>query len=357
MDPSSTSNSDSSVNTREIFAAVCLALMVFLVSTLVVRALPDNMLVEADSVLIRGMKLTDSSYLNSNKLHPKILVLGTSRLLDTDVNVLAAQTGLLPDEVLNLSSPGATFFYMDAFLNRHPEVARDLEFVVIDILAFQIMYNNSFQESASFFQRYATLDQRWVVRDNRERYSALADYFAPAWSRSQTPAQWYDGLRRRSMTPAEIEEDIKKRPLNDFPQWKSMFQDLAKIAGDGQAIRLLIADRLICEKDVAQSQIVSLQNIMDRMPESATLVLLDMPIDDTTSTLIEQTPYLNQSMTYFREFVDGLEHPKLKIVKFETPESLGFEEGDFKNDGMHPSISGSRKVTAMLAQLYKERGQ
>ncbi|MFP6581770.1 MAG: hypothetical protein VCD00_04365, partial [Candidatus Hydrogenedentota bacterium] len=127
MDPSSISSSESNRQWPRVMPAGWLALGIFLVVTVVMHLLPGDTFVEADSVVIRNMKVTETEYRAYDITSPKLLILGTSRLGDTDVKALANEAGLNRSEVLNLSSPGATFFYIDSFLRHHPRILEEVE--------------------------------------------------------------------------------------------------------------------------------------------------------------------------------------------------------------------------------------
>ncbi|HIA47636.1 MAG TPA: hypothetical protein EYN96_06630, partial [Candidatus Hydrogenedentes bacterium] len=122
MKHSSTSNSRPDSSLPKLTSAGGIAIAVFLSFTVLIQIMPDHFFVEGDSIVIRNMKLNESEYLTSDTPTPTLLLMGSSRLMDVDTQLVSSHTSLSNEEILNLSAPSNSFFFIDAFLRQHPKI-------------------------------------------------------------------------------------------------------------------------------------------------------------------------------------------------------------------------------------------
>jgi hypothetical protein len=321
---------------------------------MLVHLTPDTVFVEGDSIVIRNMKLTETAYLSKESLSPKILIMGSSRLVGTEVEILSSQTGLPLEKVHNLSTPGATFFFIESFLRRHPKTVEELELLVIDILPYQVMRTSNFQESDPYFLRYATLDQRFNAESTTDCILATSDFAIPAWSRSQPPSAWMSGFRRSNMDLPALEADISRRPRQDFPNWGKLIALMAEARKTENGAQKLNAGIFFSTANVARNQVDALSKILDLVPENCRVALVWLPLSASTLEIIEDSPQMIESRDTFNAIIDALNHPKLKVYRYETPEQIGINNSDYTNDGIHFKPKGRRKITRTIANMYQK---
>ena len=125
-----------------------------------------------------------------SKATPRVLITGSSRFIEMDNSVIARVSGIEEVDILNLSTPGVSPFFVESFLRRHPEVVSELDVIVIDLLPYMLMHSMNFREDDTFFHRYASLTQRLHARSGPDQIRAVADYGVPVFSHSQTPDDW-----------------------------------------------------------------------------------------------------------------------------------------------------------------------
>ncbi|MFP6581768.1 MAG: hypothetical protein VCD00_04355, partial [Candidatus Hydrogenedentota bacterium] len=86
------------------------------------------------------------------------------------------------------------------------------------------------------------------------------------------------------------------------------------------------------------------ENIIERVPETCTVVLLWLPLSGETQRLVENTPILRESRDVFRSTVTEMQSPKLALQWRESSGELDLLPKNYSNDGIHFTRPGGKKV-------------
>jgi len=335
--------------------AGALGLFLFALATVGIHFLPDRVFVEGDDFIIRNMKISEAEYFTSEAQRPKLLIAGSSRLRPQESSAVAKEAGLASDEVLNVSSPGATFFFVNSLLRRYPEMTKELKLIVIDVLPMQLMHGNNFDESSTYFLRYASISQKMNAEKLEDKARAFFDSIIPTWSRSQTLNAWGKGGARLTMNVDELQTDILDRNMADIPAWRNMMRLFANLEKKGKGVEWLNRSMYFPKPDVARNQKEALQNIIDIVPDDCRVALLWLPLIPSGQEKIDAHPRMSESQASFLEFLDTMTDPKLTVHYHRNPGELGIEEVDYSGDGIHYFEAGNAKVTRKIAEMYREQ--
>lgn len=333
------------------------AVVFFFVCTSLIHLVPDRMIVEGDSIHVRNVTLKELEYRMGEQSTPKILILGTSRLIPAKTDDIAEYAGISNNDILNLSIPGNSFFYMDAFLRRNPQILTKLDVLVIDVLPYQLMHSANYDESKREVLVYTSLAQRCRIASPYAKLQALTDFLVPAWSRSQTPKQWRTGYHRLAMSPQEISVDIQQRPVSEFPQWQIMAATIKKLKARKVGMRRFNTIIFFGQLDPAQNQIVALQHLIESVPQNCTVLVLRLPVSDTTNQIIRGSQPFQESSAILQRVLRDINDPQLDLRWFDTAEEFGLTEEDYSNDGIHFSEQGMKIVARNIGDIYRELRQ
>jgi len=353
VSPSTNVISDSKNARSRLNAAGIVSLIVFGLFTFLIQILPDRIFYEGDDVVIRNMKISDADYLTSGSPSPRMLIAGSSRLIPQDHVAVAKEALLSPDQVLNVSSPGATFFYVDTFLKRHPEVTKDLQLLVIDVMPSQIMFGNHFKESAAFFLRNASAAQRIRVREFDNRVKAIMDLCLPTWSRSQTPHGWAKGIRRIDMDAGEVKEDILSRSRFEMPRWRKMMAMMDRVRKKEGAAQNRTRIMLYPKPDISRNQMDALHNIINRVPDDCRIALVWLPLVAESQSKINIGPNTSASQKALTTFLESIVDSKLHVYRYLHSNELGLGESHYTLDGVHFTPDGSALVSEKLGEIFR----
>lgn len=332
------------------------AFAVFAAISITIHALPSSFFTEGDSPRLRLSAIQDLTLMITEPPAPRLMVFGTSRLVPIVAEDLASACTLNPNEVLNMSRPGNDYFYIAAFVRKHPELFENLEMLIIDIMPFQIMISPNFPEQGAYFLRHSTAKLRFKVKDWPKRLEALSDLVVPAWSRSQTPFFWKTGYERQSTPEDEILMSIHDRPESELPTHKNLLAELAKAIESGN-LHEATANLFFFNTEISDIQIASLHALRKSLPENCEIVLVSLPVNQKVTDFIRTSTSLTEGTEALAHVMEDLEEPAFHQRWFETPEDLGLDDTSYTNDEIHFSYSGSKIITQVLANIHKDMDQ
>lgn len=326
------------------YSPSCLALALFLTARLLLYLCSDALLFAPESHAHKSYLANEIAYRQSGHKHPRVVVMGTSRLGSLPIPLFADKLGLNHADVANYSLAGNNFWRTLTFFRRNPEILTRAEFVVIDLLPYQLYVGPMFDEQDSLFLRLATLDERLAVRDPYSRAIALADLALPAWSERRTPPAW---LRAVSFIPL-TEEQRYQEISYAIENRKTTFDLRPDVQIADVDDRDLMGSDYVPPPCVSEVQIMSINALAELMPSNCQLTLVWLPIEGKFARALLDDENLNESYELYRRLIERYRGSNTKLIWWERNDELEALEHSFI-DAVHYSPQGMACMTNALA--------
>ncbi len=344
MNPSSTSNSRTLTSLPMPTRAGFGALVLFLIVRLGFMVVPDPLYpLATDSFQVIQ---ADAETRYRGEYHqPKVLLLGTSRLMGIDPELVAGSLGLNPGDVSNYSREGANFFRIHSFLKRNLEIVEDLHVLVIDLVPAQLYSPEWSVEHSSGFLRRASMEEKIRIRGMRGKVLALMDATIPFRTMRYAPQEWRIGLLGSDEDILTFNRDRRRILERDFAK------GLAPV-DKSSIMQRVVRDEFPPPPPLA-TQNFALHEILNLLPEHVELLLIRWPYREDARDFIDSTDELRESNDSFRRYVNELDREHVTTVWFERASDLGLLQEEFNEDGAHLSPSGLRKAADEISAIVR----
>ncbi len=283
------------------------------------------------------------------QVHPKVVVLGTSRLDTAPFTELPAKLGIKRDEFINLSQAGNTFWMNAAFLRRNPGLLRDARVVIMDLLPYQIRHHVwIFPENDEMFLKFSTLGERLRVSDPEKRIAALTDWVLLTGSETRQPRGWRQGLAYSIRPPEEFEEALRLRVTHT--------QLEARKQGERREIeklQLYLSTLYFPGTPVAANQFTALNSLAGLVPEDCRIIFVMFPISEQLLGYFLEDEARSAAFSEFKELVGRMERPNVSVLWDLEPSSNAFDGEDYL-DGIHFTATGFEKAEEALAEAVRK---
>jgi hypothetical protein len=320
--------------------------------TIGVHGIPDSYFTEGDSIRLRLSTVHDLEFKKRNPTPPKVMVFGSSRFMPINSDELAKACGLDKNEVLNISRAGNDYFYNALFIRKNPELFKDLDMILLDILPYQIMISSNFPEHGAYFLRHCPPELRLKVKNWSKRVEAVNDLVVPAWSRSQNPFFWQTGYERQSKSEEEIIAQIKSIPGTDFADRKRLMDRVLKAIEDENQPEV-IAGLFYYKTEISKIQLASLHEVRKLLPEDCEIVLVSLPVTQRVHDHIDSSPGLTGGQEALATAMNSYKEPAFRQYWFPNKEDLGMNRSHFSDDEIHFSPEGTARIVQELGTIYK----
>lgn len=257
---------------------------------------------------------------------PRVVLFGSSRLKNlVRESDLAERLGLPVSAVANGAIDGGNPWDVLALLRRNPRLFDGAELFIHDIQFWQL--NASFRRGIPrpSFYRYATLGERWAVRDLSARCLLVADWVWPFVSERRTLVDWVRGPRASVPRPVPVYSDRPHR-------WDPVPM-ASKHAGD------FVFDQ------VAAGYWRSLVGELRRrhIPQ----VVLHLPARSAYVSWLRR--HAAPAYADYLGFARSLEGPGVRLLVWDLPAEAGLSDLDFHDYG-HATRAGARRFAAVLGR-------
>lgn len=279
---------------------------------------------------------------------PSVLLMGTSRLVDVSAACVAQRLSLPRDRVMNLSHLGNSFWRNLALLRRNPAIASSARAVYVDVSPFQL--TNEDLCSDEQFLRYATLEERALVSDPKQRAVALADWALPMQAERRTVPQWVDAVSYWTM-PERLRRDVVSRRVDAVKRllWLQIGANKPEV----------MANNLASTGPVTPLNRSALEGFVDQFPPGCHIIFLHVPTYGDMHELMFKTPERQAAWKALRAELERLKsedtaHP-ISILWPTDAEALGLDAKDFLGDDTHFNDAGNAKLCGIIAEHIRER--
>ncbi len=353
MSPLSTSNSN---DVRGTFPrptrSLCLAVVVLLLARTALSFVNQDHVAPIDSRRVQAMLLNDLQCEARVDSPPQVVVLGTSRTILLNKNRLAQQLGVPQDAVVNLSSLGADFFYMETVLRRHPDILRNAKVVVFDVMPMQAMNNHNYNERGEFFVRFASLQQRLNARGVVSKAASLGELVLPVKSFAQDPSEWRGAFCRVDMNADQFRNYLTGIPLDRFGDWTTTTERIADAERAGKGMQEF-TELFFVGPDVMPNQVNALQHLIDMTPKDCTVIPAWLPFRGDVMAYVAQSQDKRESRDQLKQLLEGIDDPRVELQWYDKPQDIGLTPNDYENDGAHFQPTGVTRLTELYADLIR----
>ena len=329
-----------------------LSVALFLVVRVALFAPYADNLTRVDSRRLQSLAKADLISEQTRTEAPQILIMGTSRLMPLRLPRMEERLGLPPGSSLNLSSPGADFFYLETVLRRNPALLTNASALVIDLLPLQAADSHNFDERGEFFLRYATLGQRLASDSLPSKAVGVADLIIPARSHAQSPHQWRTVIQELNLPTEERLDRISTIPMKELSDWAETTRHVMEARNEGNGFTTII-DLFFPERGLIANQVNALDRIIESLPDSCQLILVWLPFREDARDHVAQSPAKTRTQNEFRGMLEGISDPQVSLHWFERPEDMGLRPEFYAADGAHFTLFGMPRVSKRLAELIE----
>ena len=281
---------------------------------------------------------------------PRVLLMGSSRLVDISSDCIAADLGIPRDHVANISHLGNSFWRNLAVIRRSPEIVASADVVYMDVSPYQINDESICLDQQ--FTRYATMEERIAVRDVPARMAALADVFYPIFSERRTIPEWIDAISFWAL-PSRLKAD---RLIGRADDTKRLLWSLIGPESDLHAI----ARNVGTTGPITELNAVALEAFIAELPAGCAVVFVHVPTDAPLAPLMYREPDRNGAWRDLREHlmrVAERESERRIIVHWpETPADLGLTIDDYSADSLHFSLQGNARMCDVITDQIEQLG-
>ncbi|NUM56471.1 MAG: hypothetical protein HUU46_22800 [Candidatus Hydrogenedentes bacterium] len=330
-------------------AAGALALALLVAARIVLFLISDALFFAPESHAHKSYLVNEIAYRQSGHAHPKVIVMGTSRLGSLPLRHFAEQLGINESEVANYSLAGNNFWRVLAFFRRNPEILADAECVVIDLLPYQLYIGPMFNEDDSLFLRLATLDERLAVRSPSSRAIALADLAFPAWSERRTAPAW---IWAASFVP--LTEEQRYRKFSEAAGKSTTTFDLRPdVQSSGIDEHVWTGSDYAPPPYFSEVQVAAMHDLATMMPPNCQLVLAWLPVERNFARALDDDASLSKSYERFKGRIEQLGKANTRLIWWESMRELETLEHSFV-DAVHYSPEAMNCVTTALANAISD---
>ena len=283
------------------------------------------------------------------QVHPKVVVLGTSRLDTAPFTGMPAKLGIERNDFINLSQAGNTFWLNAAFLRRNPDLLRDARVVIMDLLPYQLRHHVwIFPEDDEMFLRFSTLGERLRVLDPGKRFAALTDWVLLTGAEPRQPIGWRRGLGYSFDSPEKYEEMLRQRVSN--AQMEARRQGERR---EIEELKLYLSTLYFPGTPVAVNQLAALNNLAGLVPEDCRIIFVMFPISEQLLGYFLADEARSAAFIEFKELVGQMERPNVSVLWELEPASEAFDADDYL-DGIHFTASGYEKAEEALVEAVRK---
>jgi len=297
---------------------------------------PDAFQAVPESELQQLYTFNELRYRTGEQPHPKVLVMGTSRLGILPAGRIAAAAGCDEHDVANYSLAGNTFWRTVVFFRRNPVILRDARVVIFDLLPFQLFEGSLNTGDDEVLLRLGSLQDRLEVPGWGRKALGIADLAFPAWSARHTVAGWQMGLRMAMLEP--------KDRAAAFTQAASAAQRYQATLAKGQAHNegAQALRQYVPSPRISPLEENALRELKAMIPQDCTLYLAWLPVRSDFSRAVHDDPAAKASYDTFQGVMRSNAGLGAVVVWADNAQAR-FDEGDF-TDLVHYSQSGIEKV-------------
>lgn len=292
------------------------------------------------------IKIPELSF-RASELRPKVLSLGTSRLMYMPPRLLAQSMGLETSETRLMGWPANTFFDSLALIRRNPSLVRNLDLLIMDLVPMQYHIGEHFPEDDALLFRRSTVGEKLAIRDPLERARAMLDLALPARSWRLSVAKWRDAIRLHGKSPQE--QLAYYREQNPVVEIVVGFLDQGR---DDPIAHVMNTQFPTARASAIQAR--ALREIVDLLPDTCPIMLVRPPYRPDIEALIQDTEQYRRSNAEFRAFVDSIDHPRVHVLWMDDMAALGLEPSDYTDDGSHFNPGGMEKVARIIGEAGAE---
>ena len=317
-----------------------LALLICVLARAALLLKPDALRAVPESELQQLYTFNELRYRTGEQPHPKVLVMGTSRLGILPAQRIAAAAGCAEGDVANYSLAGNTFWRTLAFFRRNPDILRDAKVVIFDLLPFQLYEGSLNTGDDEVLLRLATWKERLMLPGWDRRALAVADYAFPAWSERHSVAGWQIGLRM-----ARLDAERRATAFTQAAAAAQRYQAvLAKGAANKEGAQAL--QQYVPEPKVSPLELAALHELGTLLPRGCVLLYAWLPVRGDFAAAVQQDSAEKQSYEIFRDAVERAKGPGVALVWADNTR-LNMNNTDF-TDLVHYTTNGIEKVCGAL---------
>jgi uncharacterized protein YutD len=289
----------------------------------------------------------EQSYRTTMK-EPVILIAGSSRIQRIAPSKFARDLNIDAQDISNLSRPANTFFDIQAFIHRNPDVLNQCELIIIDLLPLQLYENKYFTESDASFLRYATLEQKSRIDDFWTRLLSFGDTIFPFHSLRYRIDEWriaFQYTDKQKLAYNKIRLDDAVSVLTEGPdEWGE----------DRKIHKVLNAE--FPPADHLDVQAHALYEIFEAVSDGANVLMVRPPYRKDIENIILTNTRYRESNKQFKSFIDSIDEENVYTFWMESPEEYNLTDDDYNEDGAHLSPTGVRKFSQHLVTFIQEHG-
>ncbi len=349
MSPSFTSNSRTLESIPMLTRTGFFAVVLFFGVRIIFFLIPDPLYpLASDS--FQSVEMDSESRFRSHAYRPRVLFMGTSRLMGVSSAQVARQLGLSSDVCSNLSREGVNFFRIHSFLKRNPEVLENLEILVVDIVPAQLYSTVWSDESGVGFLRYGSFAEKIRSRGIHGKMLVIADTIVSFRSNRYAPHEWRIGLF------GTYDEKLAFNNYQRLAWAREVMGGLGKL--DMHDIMTLVLGDEFPNPIPFPAQGYALREILDRLPAHTEVLLVRWPYRDDARAIIESTDELRESDRSYRDYAETIakERQNVTVEWYDRASDMGLKFKDYNGDGAHFSRSGLLKAANEIASIIKREG-
>ncbi|HIA47630.1 MAG TPA: hypothetical protein EYN96_06600 [Candidatus Hydrogenedentes bacterium] len=288
-----------------------------------------------------------SNLSKGDSIHPRLILMGSSRLLRLPAGNLVQALKLRNSEIRVYATPSSTYFSLNRLVKRYPDIILDCEAVIIEILPSQMNLRFGGSEATEIFMQQATFEEKRRLTRRSDRFLAYADTLFPFYSMRYSPQEWYMGITLDYETILDYNADLAKSTT------KKLLATLTKRSEERQVRLALLSEYPpVYHLDVQRQALFSL---FDSFPETTSIILVRPPYRDDTDKLLRENPSASTSMRAFRKFIDSINRKNVEVIWIEKASDIGMTNEDYTVDGAHFSDSGLNKLSTLFTKILNER--
>jgi len=349
MSRSSISNSKTLKSIPTLTRAGFFAIVLFFATRIGLYANPDPLYPLAKDSFQSGQMFMESKF-RSDPESPRLLLLGTSRLMWISPAWITRQLNLEQDAGHNGSTAGANFFRIHSFLSRNPDVLTNLDVLVIDLVPAQLYSTVWSDEGGAGFLLYGSFEEKIRSRGIRGKILVIADTIVPFRSNRFAPHEWRIGL---------FGTHEEKLTFNNY-QLQAWVRDLME--GLGRLESRDMVNRVL-EQEFPPPvpfpvQEFALNEIVDMLSPDTAVLLIRWPYRDDAQEIIDSTEELHASDQAYRKYAESIarERRNVQVEWYDHASDMGLVFKDYNSDGAHFSKSGLRKAANEIAAIIRKEG-
>jgi hypothetical protein len=262
---------------------------------------------------------------------------------------VAEELGLPAGGVFRISLLPGRFWVYNAFLRRNPDLLRECESVVIDVLPMSLHEPPKEQRSlTTTFLRYATISERLRAANPFLRAQALADAALPAWSLRTDP-------RGGRVFLTQLDDERLER----FKEYTAPGGAAAEVRAGRNAVKRG-ADEIISVQapntrpDPIQE--AALRDLIALFSERCQIVFVVLPLRSDFTRAIHEDARVARSFAGLRAALERVSAQNVRIVWHDALAGVALSDDDFIDPDHMTPAAVVNKLPRILADLARDRG-